>query len=138
MNKEIETKLIECHIFMVEALKGYEDRAFQSNKLFELKQRSNQLLRRIIRDCNFEVLDKNHRDNAVILPKFSNHSLRHTFTTRMCEAGVNIKAMQDILGHADAETTMQIYAEATKDLKKSELINFDDYFAKQKKVQSSN
>jgi len=64
--------------------------------------------------------------------------LRHTFTTRMCEAGVNIKAMQDILGHADAETTMQIYAEATKDLKKSELINFDEYFAKQKKAQSGN
>ena len=56
----------------------------------------------------------------------------------MCEAGVNIKAMQDILGHADAETTMQIYAEATKDLKKSELINFDEYFAKQKKAQSGN
>lgn len=54
----------------------------------------------------------------------------------MCEAGVNIKAMQDILGHADAETTMQIYAEATKDLKKSELINFDEYFAKQKEAQS--
>ena len=43
MNKETETKLIECHILMVEALKGYEDRAFQSNKLFELRQYSNQL-----------------------------------------------------------------------------------------------
>ena len=31
--------------------------------------------------------------------------------------------MQEILGHADAETTMDIYAEATKELKKSELIN---------------
>ena len=56
----------------------------------------------------------------------------------MCEAGVNIKAMQDILGHADAETTMQIYAEASKDLKKSELINFDEYFAKQKKAKPGN
>lgn len=43
MTKEAETKLIECHILMVEALKGYEDRAFQSNKLFELRQYSNQL-----------------------------------------------------------------------------------------------
>lgn len=43
MKKEIETKLIEYHIIMVEALKGYEDRAFQSNKLFELRQYSNQL-----------------------------------------------------------------------------------------------
>lgn len=63
-------------------------------------------------------------------------SLRHTFTTRMCEAGVNIKAMQDILGHADAETTMDIYAEATKDLKRAELINFEDYFNTQKLAQT--
>lgn len=107
-----------------------------TNNNGEVISGTNIFVRRIIRDCNFEVLDKDHRDNAVILPKFSNHSLRHTFTTRMCEAGV--KAMQDILGHADAETTMQIYAEATKDLKKSELINFDEYFAKQKKAQPGN
>lgn len=47
----------------------------------------------------------------------------------------NIKAMQDILGHADAETTLQIYTDATKDFKKSEMINFGDYFKKQKKRQ---
>ena len=103
-----------------------------SKKEMDLHQHQgtlNKALRRIIRDCNFEVLDKNHREDAVILPKFSNHSLRHTFTTRMCEAGVNIKAMQEILGHADAETTMDIYAEATKELKKSELMNFESYFS---------
>lgn len=92
----------------------------------------NKALRRIIRDCNYEILDKNTRDDVVILPKFSNHSLRHTFTTRMCEAGVNIKAMQEILGHADAETTMDIYAEATKDLKRSEIVNFNNYFSQTK------
>ena len=54
----------------------------------------------------------------------------------MCEAGVNIKAMQDILGHEDAETTMDIYAEATKDLKKAELIDFEAYFNAQKKYQN--
>ena len=95
----------------------------------------NKALRRIIRDCNYEVLDKGKED-PVLLPKFSNHSLRHTFTTRMCEAGVNIKAMQDILGHADAETTLQIYTDATKDLKKAEMINFEDYFKAQKMKQT--
>lgn len=50
----------------------------------------------------------------------------------MCEAGVNIKTMQDILGHADAETTMNIYAEATKDLNRAELTNFENYFNNQK------
>ena len=46
----------------------------------------------------------------------------------MCEAGVNIKAMQEILGHADAETTMDIYAEATKELKKIRVDQFRRVF----------
>lgn len=86
----------------------------------------NKALRRIIRDCNYEVIDNGKTD--IILPKFSNHSLRHTFTTRMCEAGVNIKVMQDVLGHADAQITMNIYAEATKDFKRLELYSLNNYF----------
>lgn len=126
MEKEYQE---ECGIKSEAVVDGYQDFIFV-NRFGNVQHQGtlNKALRRIIRDCNFEILDKDHRDNAVILPKFSNHSLRHTFTTRMCEAGVNIKAMQDILGHADAETTMQIYAEATKDLKKSEIINFQEYF----------
>lgn len=60
-----------------------------------------------------------------MLPHFSCHILRHTFTTRMCEAGVNIKVIQDTLGHADVSTTLNIYADATKDLKAKEFENFD-------------
>lgn len=54
----------------------------------------------------------------------------------MCEANVNIKAMQEILGHKDAETTMDIYAEATDELKSAELISFEEYFNKRKTEQS--
>lgn len=79
----------------------------------------NKALRRIIRDCNYEVLD-NSKQNAITLPKFSNHSLRHTFTTRMCEAGVNVKVIQDALGHKDVSTTLNIYTDVTKELRKSE------------------
>ena len=92
----------------------------------------NKALKRIIRDCNYDVIDrakKEKLENVLTLPPFSNHTLRHTFTTRMCEAGVNIKAMQDILGHADAETTMNIYADATSDLKNREMVNFEQFFS---------
>ena len=79
-------------------------------------------------NSDYELIDKAKGKETVILPKFSNHNLRHTFITRMCEAGVNIKEMQDILGHADAETTMDIYADATQDFKRSEMIGFEDLF----------
>ena len=119
----------ECGIKSKAVIDGYRDFIFV-NRFGNVQHQGtlNKALRRIIRDCNFEMLDKEHGEDVVLLPKFSNHSLRHTFTTRTCEAGVNIKAMQEILGHADAETTMDIYAEATKDLKKSELIIFEAYF----------
>lgn len=92
----------------------------------------NKALRRIIRDCNQEILEKmDGKKNPVLLPRFSCHSLRHTFTTRLCEAGVNIKFIQDVLGHADIGTTLNIYADATKDLKKKEFDAFVDYLDKQ-------
>ncbi len=96
----------------------------------------NKALRRIIRDCNYAVLDKGYTEDTVTLPQFSNHSLRHTFATRMCEADVNLKVIQDILGHADIKTTMDIYAEATKDLKESEMVGFEQFFSNIRNIQS--
>ena len=89
----------------------------------------NKAIRRIIRDCNDEVLLRGEAD-PVLLPHFSCHSLRYTFTTRMCEAGVNIKVIQDALGHADISTTLNIYADVTKELKKDEFAGLDLYFKK--------
>lgn len=87
----------------------------------------NKAIQRIIRDCNDAQFMKNNNPK-VLLPHFSCHSLRHTFTTRMCEAGVNIKVIQDALGHADVTTTLGIYADVTKDLRKNEFEGLDKYF----------
>ena len=125
----------ECGLESRAVVDGYRDFIF-INRFGNVQHQGtlNKALSRIVRDCNFEILDKPHKKDTVILPKFSNHSLRHTFTTRMCEAGVNLKVMQEILGHADAETTMDIYAEATKELKKSELDSFAEFFRRVKEL----
>lgn len=95
----------------------------------------NKALRRIIRDCNQDILDKaKENEPVVLLPKFSCHTLRHTFTTRLCESGINIKVIQAVLGHADISTTLDVYADVTKDLKKSEMQLFDDFMCNQKKA----
>ena len=125
----------ECGLESRAVVDGYRDFIF-INRFGNVQHQGtlNKALSRIVRDCNFEILDKPHKKDTVILPKFSNHSLRHTFTTRMCEAGVNLKVMQEILGHADAETTMDIYAEATKELKKSEMDSFAEFFRRVKEL----
>lgn len=77
----------------------------------------NKAIRSIIRDCNDKQLLKSENPE-VLLQHFSCHSLRHTFTTRMCEAGVNVKVIQDTLGHKDISTTLNIYTDVTQELRK--------------------
>ena len=69
-------------------------------------------------------------DLPVTLPELTCHWLRHTFATRCCEARMDPKAIQSILGHADYETTMNIYVEATEQMKAAEIIYLDNYFKK--------
>lgn len=50
-----------------------------------------------MRDCNDQVLLENDLESEpTLLPDFSCHVLRHTFATRICEAGVNLKVIQDM------------------------------------------
>ncbi|MGN8887495.1 tyrosine-type recombinase/integrase [Blautia sp. HCP28S3_G10] len=50
----------------------------------------------------------------MLLPNSSCHSLRHTFTTRLVEAGVNIKVIQNLCGHSRSDVTLDIYTTVIK------------------------
>lgn len=46
----------------------------------------------------------------VLLPdNLSAHIFRHSFCTRLCEAGVNPHVVQKVMGHTDLRTTLAIY-----------------------------
>ena len=86
-------------------------------------QAVNRAIKRIYEAHNAEEVvkaAKQHRE-PVIIPHFSCHHLRHTFCSRFCENETNLKVIQSIMGHANIETTMDIYAEVT-DTKKQEAI----------------
>ena len=57
---------------------------------------------------------KEHRE-PMLIRHFSCHNIRHTFCTRLCEVETNLKTIQYIMGHKDIQTTMDIYAEATRE-----------------------
>jgi site-specific recombinase XerD len=49
----------------------------------------------------------------------------------LCESGINVKVIQDILGHADIGTTMDIYVDVTKEIKDREIAAYESYLKEQ-------
>lgn len=83
----------------------------------------NKAIRRIIRDCNLWQIDRagGIKDDLVLLPSFSCHTLRHTMSTRMNEAGVNDRVRMSILGHKDLLLTQVVYTDSFDEFNKTEL-----------------
>ncbi len=77
----------------------------------------NKIIKRIVDDHNEQETVKAAEEDRepLLIPYFSCHIIRHTFCTRLCENETNIKLIQQIMGHVDIRTTMDIYAEVTKE-----------------------
>lgn len=52
---------------------------------------------------------------------FTMHAFRATFATRCIESGMNVKTLQEILGHANFNITMSLYGHCLTDTKKKEM-----------------
>lgn len=53
------------------------------------------------------------------------HALRHTFATRCVEAGVDIKTLSEVLGHASASVTLNVYVHSSLEQKRRQLEKLD-------------
>ncbi len=64
--------------------------------------------------------------NLSLNEKLSPHSLRHTYTSLMAEAGVELTAIQKLLGHQSDRITELIYLHVTKAKKKEAVEKLDE------------
>jgi len=55
------------------------------------------------------------------------HSLRHTFATRGCELGIDLKTLADMLGHAQPSTTLNMYTHSFEEHKQKAASMFDRF-----------
>lgn len=88
----------------------------------------NRAIKRIYEAYNKEevIEAEKERREPILIPHFSVHNLRHTFCTRFCENENNIKIIQEIMGHSDITTTMNVYAEATESKKQESFKNLNN------------
>ncbi len=94
-----------------EPQKGHEDILF-------LNQRGKQLSRVMI----FYVI-KDLAEKAGIRKNISPHTLRHSFATELVENGADLRAVQEMLGHASITTT-EVYTHLDRSYLRETVLNF--------------
>ena len=94
--REIKNYLLDRNLRVVK--KGFEDILF-------LSRRGTALSRIMV----FHII-KQQTEMAGVHKNVSPHTFRHSFATHLLEGGANLRAIQEMLGHADISST-QIYAQ---------------------------
>ena len=69
-------------------------------------------------------LEQTSREFKKLCPNHHLHELRHTFVTRCAESGVNVTVCQQLVGHATADMTLNVYTHVMDEFKRKEARKF--------------
>ena len=78
------------------------------SKSLSIDPRTGQIRRHHVLESGLQKAVKVAVDRAGITKRVSCHTFRHCFATHLLENGVNIRVVQELMGHADVKTT-EIY-----------------------------
>jgi integrase/recombinase XerD len=115
MGKGSKERVVPVGDIAVSALRTYLEGA-RPKLVADAKEKAlfvNHHGKRLTRQGFWKIVKK-YAAQAQIRKEITPHTLRHSFATHLLENGADIRAVQEMLGHADISTT-QIYTHVTKD-----------------------
>jgi len=119
-----------------QSLKSLVERSQNNNRIhivdgyhgfIALKPNGNMLLRTDINNA-LKHLKYAYNDEHPTTPikRLTPHILRHTFCTNMVNAGMDIKSLQYLMGHANASITLNVYAHSSYDNASAQMFTLID------------
>ena len=123
LEKQFQDQLgVKCS-FVID---GFSDFVFVDAKGQVLHHKKlNHQLAKISKEIDNEVKKQNGIYGLTSFPHVHNHMLRHTFATRMREAGADVKATADIMGHNEVDITLNTYTDSSQEFKRREIALLD-------------
>lgn len=122
-------------IYIDNTLKNYlKTYKIKQKELFLTKGISNKFNLVISQEETYPLYNKSinvYLKNTCIkldIAKITLHSLRHSHTVQLIEAGVDIKYISVRLGHSDISTTLSIYIHISEDLEFLNRSRINDFF----------
>ena len=127
-NKErwvpVNERAMKLILTYIHTVRSHQTPQQGEEKIVFLNRRGHRLSRQMV----FIFLQRAVND-AGINKKISPHTLRHSFATELVENGADLRAVQEMLGHANIATT-EIYTHISRETLRNTIAAFHPHYAK--------
>ena len=106
-------RIIPLPAALLADLRSYDKAFWPRAFLFEGQPKRNQPESQPSTATSVRAILKRAVSNAGIRKKVTPHTLRHSYATHLYEHGVNLRSIQELLGHSSSKTT-EIYTHVSK------------------------
>ena len=115
-------KTLEDQQMKIRAMKSIQGKNWTNHDLVFPNETGGFLSYRTVYDCHKRIARK------IGAPNTRFHDLRHTYATVAIKSGVDLKTIQEMLGHSEIDTTLNIYGHVYDSMKTSSAVKVETFY----------